>query len=160
MAGNSTLFDSLVDSLVPDVVDELRDSLHEDFGVRAYNTHAVTRTWTSGQVGNGEFVDEEVELTPSPLIELWKGPAELRHDLEPCGLDESGYIIVREVSLTYNYQDLTGSGTDGAEFFIKVSEAHGQGQPDRYFTHYKPPYPDRIEDIGWWMFLRRVDVES
>lgn len=160
MAGNSTLLSSLVDDLVPDVVDSLRQDLHEDFGVRAYSVSTVTRTWSTGRVGEGEYSDVEVEITPKPLIEPWNSPAELHNKLEPCGLDEEGNILVREVSLTYNYADLVGTEAEGVEFFIKVSEAHGQGQPDRYYTHHKPPYPDRINDIGWMMWLKRIDVDA
>jgi hypothetical protein len=155
MAGTAILDPNvLVDDLIS-TIDELRNDLHTQFGVRAYRVYRVTRTWTGSMVGDGSPVDVEVELAPQPLVHPF---ASLSNRLEPCGLNEAGYVEVTEVSLSYTFDELgAGEPAMGAQSLIKIVEAHGQLQPARYFTHNQPPYPDRIDDMGWVLNLVKVE---
>jgi hypothetical protein len=157
MSGSAVLGDNLVDSLVTDVIDGLRRDLHPQFGVRPYRAWLVTRTW-SGEIpgeGEGTPVDIEVELDPQPRVMAWGG---YEIELDKCGLDEAGEIVLKEVSLTYTHAELTGGAlAPNQEFFIKLTEAHGQGNPVRYFTHTRPPFVDREKDMAWILWLRKVE---
>jgi hypothetical protein len=151
MAGSAILDPNvLVDDLVG-TIDELRGDLHGQFGVRAFRVYVVTRAWSGTMVGEGELTETEIELTPQPLVSPF-GAMDFK--MEPCGLNEAGYVQVTEVSLSYTFDELgAGEPPMGSQKLIKIVEAHGQGQPDRYFLHAKPPYPDRIQDMGWSMYL-------
>lgn len=158
MSGSATLdSDVLVDSLVPGVIDDLRASLHPLFGVRPYRLFTVQRTWAGETVGEGGgFTDEETELAPQPRILDW---SDLKYDLTSVGLQTTGGIKATEVSLTYTYTELTGGELGGnVQWLLRLDEAHGQGQPSRYFTHAKPPTPDREKDMGWVLWLRPIQV--
>jgi hypothetical protein len=155
--------DVLVDSLVPDVIDGLREDLHPQFGVRAYRTYVVVRTWTGARVGEGTFTDDAGELRPQPLVWSWDTLANaLRFQQAACGVRELGACKLTEVSLTYTYDQLTGGNAlrDNQELFVAIADAHGQGNHPRLFTHDKPPYVDRVKDMGWVMFLRHVEAAS
>lgn len=157
MSGSATLGTNLVDSLVP-IADELRGSLHADFGVRQFRVWTVSRAWSGGEVGEGSSSDVELELTPSPLVKSWLNRISgLDWRLEPCGIDEAGLVRLSEISLTYTEAELIGDGlANGVEWFIKLSDGRGQEVADRYFTVTRPPFPDRINDIGWTMELLRA----
>lgn len=156
MAGSATLGSNLVDSLVP-IADSLRDSLHTDFGVRQFKVWTVLREWTSGTIGDGDYTDTETEIEPQPLVE----PYNTEFNLEPCGIDEAGYVELREISLTYTEAELMGAVTEGGEqWFIKLTDAHGQEIADSYWLLKERPFPDRIKDIGWKMRLLRADGVS
>lgn len=157
MGGTAVLDDDvLVDSLVADVIDELRGELHADFGVRAYRCFFVRRTYTGRSIGEGKFTDVAVEMTPSPKVDVWTGR---KYDLVACGLNESGDIRLTEVSLSYTYDEITG-GALGAnqQWFLRLDEAHGQGQPSTYWVPSKAPFVDRIETLGWIVWLRKLDI--
>lgn len=148
--------DVLVDSLVVDVIDGLRGDLHPQFGVRPFHVWTVLREWSGETQGEGDYTDVEVELEPQPRVWNWTG---YRWDLTKAGLDDIGEIKVTEVSLSNTYAELTG-GTLAAnqQWFIKLTEAYGQLQPARYFSHFRPPFPDREKDMGWVLWLRPANV--
>lgn len=155
MPGSAVLDpDVLVDSLVTDVIDGLRGDLHPAFGVRAYRVYTVLRQWSGRSVGEGSYQDTETEIDPQPFVARWDG---LRFNLEPCGIDELGEIVLTEVSLTYTEAELTGRPLEqNQQFMIKLTDAHGQQSTEKYFIHTKPPYVDREEDMGWVVWLRAV----
>jgi len=163
MPGNATLdTDILVDGLIPDI-DELRGDLHGDFGVRPFRVYTVLRQWDGGAIGDGSSTDTEIELTPAPKVMPFD--ADFKYELRHCGLDQAGSIMLKEVSLSYTYEELTGKPVtagaegelpDGAEWLIKIAEGHGQGQPSYYFTIAGPPFPDREQDFGWVIRLRAL----
>lgn len=157
LTGTAVLDDDvLVDALVPDVIDGLREDLHPDFGVRAFRVYRVIRTWTGSVEGEGTSSDVGVELRPQPLVSVWDG---FRFVQATCGLEELGDVRLTEVSLSYSYADLTGSPlTPNQQLFIAIGEAHGQGQPTRMFTLARPPFPDRVKDLGWSIALHRVQT--
>jgi len=146
----------LVDSLVPDVIDGLREELHPQFGVRAYRTYRVIRTWTGQVAGDGDPVDVGAEIRPQPRVKQWDG---LKYVQAVCGIRELGDVRLTEVSLTYSDSDLTGQPlAANQEIIIAIGEAHGQGSPLRVWTHIVPPFIDREVDMGWVLNLRRVEA--
>lgn len=161
LVGTATLNQSvLVDSLVADVIDGLREDLHPQFGVRAYRVYRVIRSWSGVVVGEGTPSDVAGELRPQPLVWTWETIANgLRYKQAACGIHELGAVKLTEVSLTYSEADLTGQPLrDNQELLFAIGDAHGQGTTVRLFTHDKPPYIDRIKDMGWVMFLRHVEA--
>jgi hypothetical protein len=156
LVGEAVLSESvLVDSLVPEVIDGLREDLHPDFGVRAYRVYRVIRTWSGKRAGDGVSSDLVGELRPQPLVKVWTG---LRLELASCGVDQLGEIALTEVSLTYTETQLTGGGglTMQQELFYGITDAHGQGTIRKLFAITRPPYIDRIKDMGWVVWLRSV----
>lgn len=154
MPGTAVIGSNLVDSLLS-VVDGLRSELYPAFGVRAFRVYTVRRTWSGRIPGEGTVTEVEAEITPQPLVAVWSGG--LRRELEPCGIDEHGEIVLTEVSLTYTDAELTGGDLPkNVQWFWRLREAHGQATQLRDFLIHKPPYPDRIKDIGWVVWLRRA----
>lgn len=159
MPGSATLGTNLVDSLIPDVVDGLRDDLHPEFGVRQFSVFTVRRAWSGSGVGEGDFTDTESEITPQPLVE----PYRTRFELEACGINEAGLVRLREVSLTYTEEELTGfigenaTGLEANEQWLyKLTDAQGQEIQTSYWVLKQRPFPDRIQDIGWVLELERA----
>jgi hypothetical protein len=150
----------LVDSLIADVIDGLREDLHPQFGVRAYRVYRVIRTWNGQTVGDGQFTDDAAELRPQPLVWTWDTMANaLRYKPAACGLSDLGEVKLTEVSLTYTEGQLTGRPlADNQELLMAIGDAHGQGSAVRMFTHAKPPYIDRVKDMGWVLFLSVVNA--
>lgn len=156
MPGSATLGNNLVDSLVP-IADELRESLHTDFGVRQFRVWSILREYAIGVIGDGGYTDTETEITPRPLVEPYRSTFEL----EPCGIEEASFVKLREVSLTYTEAELMGPTlSDGQEWFIKITDGHGQEIGDQYWRLRGRPFPDRIKDIGWSMELIDAEVEA
>jgi hypothetical protein len=155
MPGSATLGANLVDSLVG-VVDDLRGDLHPAMGVRHWRAFTVTRSFPSGEPGDGTFSDVETEILPQPLVD-WG----LSNRVEPAGLNESGDCTLTEISLTYTEAELVGAHLgDGQQFFWVLREGHGQAMKDRYFTVKEPPHPDRVKTIGWVIKLFRQQIEG
>lgn len=157
MAGSAVLDPNvLVDSLVADVIDGLRGELHPEFGIRAYRASLVIRTWAGRFIGEGgSFTETVTEITPQPKVWTWDG---IRWGLEACGLNEMGEVKLTEVSLTYTNADLDPPHEENQEFFIRITEAHGQGTPPRNFVHVRPPFIDREKDFGWVLWLKFVNT--
>lgn len=158
--GGSAILDPevLIDDLIVDVVDGLREELHPQFGIRAFRVYLVKRTWAGRSVGEGKFTDVAVEIRPQPKVWTWDG---LRWGLEACGLNEMGEVKLTEVSLTFTSAELTGGMLNANQmFYVKIGEAHGQGNPDRFFVHVRPPFPDRTKDLGWVLALKRTNLSD
>lgn len=157
MSGSAVLDpENLVDSLVTDVIDGLRDELHPQFGVRPHRTYTVRRTWSGVIVGDGTFADVAIELRPQPRIS-----ERTRWEPGPNGLVVMGEFVLKEVSLSYTYAELTGGAlADNVQWLYRVDEANGQGTPPRYFTLARPPSVDREEDMGWVVALRALQVRG
>lgn len=165
MPGSATLNpEVLLDDLV-ELVDELRDDLHTDFGVRAFRVFTVREVFESGRIGEGQGILTETEITPQPKVKPY-APTGLNDSLEPCGLDEAGFVDLEQISLSYTQAELTGRPVvNGVEqdigcdtrFFIRIREAHGQEQSFRDFRQSGPPFPDRIKTIGWKMRLVKIE---
>lgn len=156
MGGTATLDPSvLLDDLVG-VADEIRDDLHRALGVRQWEVYSVIRSWSGGAVGAGRFVDQELKLVPQPRVLPFTG---LEYQLKPCGLDVAGFVQLEEVSLSYAEDELTGGAlAHHQQHFFKITDAHGQRIPTRYFVNQRPPYPDRVETLGWVLYLAHERV--
>lgn len=151
MPGTATLGSNLYDQLAT-VIDDVR-ALHVDFGTRRFRVYSVVRTWSGSGVGVGSSSDVETEITPRPLVE----PYRLENKLEPCGLDEDGFVWLREISMTYKEGEITGRPlTAKQQHFIVLRDGYGQAMPDRYYVVNTPPYPDVIANLGWEVELRRA----
>lgn len=155
MPGSAPRGSNLVDDLLPDI-DGLRGDLHADFGVRPFRVYTVRRAWSGTMVGEGTATDTVAEITPAPRVLTWDG---YEFDLTHGGIVSKGELKLTEVSLTYTHTEITG-GTlaQNVQWFIRIDEGHGQGQPSRYYVHAKPPFPDREKDIGWVIWLRAAQV--
>jgi hypothetical protein len=148
MAKNATLGNNLVDKLLP-TVGKLRTSLFAKMGVRQFRVFTVRRTWDGGRRGEGTPTETEVELTPPPQV----SPG-LTYKMEPCGLNEAGAVILREVDLRYTEDELDGKPTAASdEFFYRIKDGQGQSIRDRAFQLARPPFPDREDTIGWIIHL-------
>ncbi len=157
MPGSAELGDNLVDDLIPDVIDGIRGELHPDLGVRQFRVFVVTRTYVTGEIGSDRFTDTEIELDPQPLVV----PYSTAFELEPCGVDEAGFVKVKEVSLTFTEAELGSPNVnqpEGVELFVKLSDAQGQGIPDTFWRHTRRPFPDRIKDMGWILRLAPASI--
>lgn len=164
MAGSADIGSNLVDDLL-DTVDSLRGDLHPAFGVRQYNLTIIKRTWHSGNIGEGEYTDSELLIDPQPIVSPYPtvyalGKLMVEYRAQPCGIDEVGSLYVSEVSLTYTQAELTGFGDGVAlernqEMIYKVTDALGQGIAPTYWLLRGPPYPDRMNTIGWAFELIR-----
>lgn len=161
MAKDAILGTNLVDSLVPDVIDGIRDSLHPELGVRQFRVFTIIRTYI-GAFGGSSFTDLVEELTPQPLVEPYseKVGESLGYELEPCGLDEAGVVVLKEISLQYTEANIVGPppSPETQNFYIRISDAQGQAIPDRFFVPVGPPYPDRIKDMGWTLKLKKAST--
>lgn len=145
--------DVLVDGLVEDVIDGLRGELHPEFGVRPYRLFTVRRVWDGDEVGQGNHTDIESEILPQPRVR------NLGADEQGAsGISVRGEVKVTEVSLTYTHDELMGDSLgETEEWLFRLSEAHGQGNPDRYFVRSRPPFVDREQDMAWVLYLKHYD---
>lgn len=163
MGGSAVLGTNLVDSLIPDVVDGLRGDLHPDFGVRQWRVYLAKRNWPSGRIGEGTPASwVETEITPQPLVKYQSergAGSDIEFTYDACGLEVSGEITLYEVSLTYTEPELLGIPiSDSQQFAYVLRDAHGQSMIPRYYIVAAPPYPDRIQDIGWRIRLRAASL--
>lgn len=155
MPGNATIGTNLVDSLLG-MVDDLRGSLNPDMGVRQWRVFVVRRAWSNGRVGEEPYTDTLTELSPQPLVQSY----DLYNKPSPAGIDESGTVLVSEVSLTYTESELRPTAGAGEEIMYLLRDAHGQGIADRYYVLAAPPKPDRTDSIGWILKLQLVTVDG
>src|SRR5262249_48058674 len=118
--------------------------------------------WSGECIGDGVSVyAQELEISPQPLLVDSKG---VQYVMQPYGREEEGTYLLKEVSLTYTEEELgagINSGTESQhlpmEIYYRVTDALGQEIRNRYFVLASPPYPDRVETIGWIVPIRRAD---
>lgn len=164
MPGSAVLGSNLVDELIGDVVDELRGELHPEFGVRQWRVYHARRTWPSGRIGEDDPAPAwvETEITPQPLV-VYESYQGAQPDIafqygDGCGLEIMGEITLYEVSLTYTEPELLGYPIPaGTEFTYVLRDAYGQSLIPRHYVVAAPPYPDRIETLGWRIRLRATE---
>lgn len=158
MSGTATLDTAiLLDDLVG-LADQVRDELHRALGVRQWEVYSVLRTWTGAEVGVGRFTDQRLKLVPQPLVKPFSS---YEYRLQPCGLDEAGFVQLEEVSLSYAEDELTGGVMAGnQQHYFSIEDAHGQRIPTRTFVNARPPYPDRVDTVGWILQLSHAKVPS
>lgn len=149
----STLDSSVKDILVP-ILDDVRTVVASVVGNRAWRVYRVVRTWSGGEPGSGTATDVATEITPIPVTtEMDK----LRRRQEPQGLEEAGMVELSLITLNYLESELRPTPAANAELLYKLTDAHGQGQADRWFTIAAGPTPDRKGSPGWLMTLRKAE---
>lgn len=163
MPGSATFGTSLLDELFPDLVDGLRGELHPEMGVRQFRVYLAKRNWPSGRVGEGTppaWVETEIDPQPLVTYEAYQGAQpDIHFQYDACGLEIAGEITLTEVSLTYTEPELLGLPLiEGDEFAYVLRDAYGQDLIPRYYVVSAPPYPDRIETMGWRVRLKAVTV--
>lgn len=161
MGGNATLGDNLIDSLIPDM-DDLKAQLFADFGIRQYRVFVCRRQWSGtrrGETATGApnpWTQTEIELIPPPeVIDNRKRKA------EAFGTVEIGDITLKDVSLSYSQNQLTGADADSrTDIFYKVIDGQGQGARPQYYTLANPPVADRMKTIAWVIELNRAEIRT
>lgn len=153
------LFDaSLLRGLVC-TVDGIRQ-IATDLGARPYRVFMIHTRWEEARRGmNQEFIVEETELLPTPLVESLDA---LDDVLEAVGTIETGSLQVTQVSASHTADVLMGRDRDGAvvaesdQFFWEV--AYLNQSPDggdrRRFTPKNPVYD--ATGVQWTITLERA----
>lgn len=96
-------------SIVADLRANVNDILgiRDDIGAAKKEVFLVTRTWTGGELGSGDYSDVSARMLPSPRV------VEYKHDLrlKEGGAVQQGDILLKQISQqTYpNQSDLDGT---------------------------------------------------
>jgi hypothetical protein len=155
---NAPLSNDVLSDLVADI-DEIRDDAFDCFGTRPYRVWLERRQWDGGRLGLGNLTKlSETEIVPRPLLMRW-----LDGRLVPSGLDETGRLVLTEVSLTFSEDELYPKDVDvdaGEEFVYRIEDGQGQGLSPRYFVVRRPPMPDRRKRMGWEVELEHYETEA
>lgn len=159
MPGTATLLANVLGQVVP-ALDEVRTALEAAIGDKQWTVWRCVRTWSGARRGLGSSSVVETQITPTPKVGWGDGSGRLRFDALPTGLDETGQIVLTEISLTYTEAELYGQTENGAvEVYYKLVDAQGGLMAPRYFDVHRPPVPDRESGIGWIMTLNaRTDA--
>jgi hypothetical protein len=146
----------LGDALVG-VVDEIRRLIRAELGTRPYTVAIVTRRWSGARAGEGTPTETVLELDPPPMVTDLSTAVQLR----PTGRDEEGDVQLTEVSLRYTRAELHPNADDATEWAYRISDAHGQGFGDEWFTVSGPPRVRRGDQPGdrtdWVVTLKRIE---
>ena len=103
-AGTTTLCDTLAFNLIG-VADGLRD-LYTQFGLRPYRVALVRTRWSGGRRGIGvEIVISSTNLLPTPKMTDMAALTEINSAI---GLDETGEVVLTEVSGAFTEDQLRG----------------------------------------------------
>lgn len=159
---------SIVSELGP-VIDDLR-GLNTEFGIRPYRIFLVRTKWDGGQRGVGiESVLTKVEILPRPLV---VDLASLDRRSAPVGLQETGDVLMREISFTaFKEDDLMGRvSADGQpavdeDFFYGIEEdtdvhTNTLQVSGRRFYPERATYLDTGKGLEWSVSLKRQDVSG
>lgn len=93
------------------VADPLRD-LYTRFGLRPYEVHLVWTRWSGGKRGLGTEIVEgnPYPILPTPLVSDFTTMTEVS---TPIGLDETGEIVVSQITGSLTEDFLRGHTRDG-----------------------------------------------
>lgn len=141
----SALKGTLARCLIP-VVDSLRD-LRVKFGLRPYLVRIIRTKWTVDERGEGvEFVLHEFPILPTPRV---SDLTALTTEVQSIGLDESGSVLLTEVSGRYTEDQLRGLDVDGSpvpddeNIFYEIEFPRVDGKPSerrRFVLRSAPTY--------------------
>ena len=121
---------TLAQKLIP-VADGIRN-LFTRFGLRTYKVRIVRIRWAGGRRGLGvPTVASELDIFPTPLVQDLTTLTEIA---TPVGLDESGVIVVSEISGRFTDDQLRFLDADGEE----------PGPDENVFYEIEYPQPDRL----------------
>jgi hypothetical protein len=148
----------LADKLV-DVVDNVRRKIHRALGTRTYRVQIITRTWSSGTLGDGTPVTTILELDPRPLVRRSEGDR-----LAPGGREGQGDITITQISLRYSAEEIQPTVTPGMEVAWRVIDTGGQNQPDQWYLMSADPVTQRGDHPGdssdWRVKLKQTSPMS
>lgn len=154
-----TLRDSLAQCLIP-VVDAVRD-ISTQLGFRAYIIRVIRTRWSGLVRGQGlELIDHTLTILPVPKMSDLSSLAEI---VTQIGLDETGSVVLTEVSGAYGEDVLLGRDGSGnppepeAQVFYEIEFIRPDGQPGerrRFFPSGAPSYdPAKFQ---WTVRLERA----
>lgn len=139
---------NLIDNLIAKV-DLVRQKAADKFGLPAHNMYRVLRTYASGEVGNGSFIDADTLITPTPKIEFTGADS-----LNKFGRSDDRKMKASEISLTFTESFLEGTGlVAGQEVYYKLVERNGQGAATTYWILDRTPLVAR-DEINWVLEFR------
>lgn len=143
---------NLIDRLTSKV-DTIRQKAADRFGLPAFDMYRVYRTYSSGIIGDGAFVDVSTVIYPTPKI-VFKGQDVLEHG----GRFDKRTMTATEISLTYTENWLQGDPkAAGEQCFYKLVERNGQGADTTYWILDRVPEAKR-EEINWELNFKRFTV--
>jgi hypothetical protein len=158
LLGNNDFAKTLAAQLIG-VADSLRD-LRVSFGLRPYNVRIIRTRWTSAMRGIGdEFITFEMILLPTPNV---RDLSTLTEIVLPVGLDETGGVLVNEISGRYSEQTLRGLDSTGApigkneNIFYEIEFPRLDGGPSekrRFSLRSAPMY--RADKFDWQIRLEK-----
>jgi len=153
---SKSLPNTLARKLIP-VADRLRN-LYSVFGLRPYVVRTVRTQWSSGIRNQGvEQVIESVDILPTPLLSDLTGVIELNTAI---GLDESGEVMVSQISGRYTEDQLRGFDPTGQQlekdqsFYYEIEfPLRGDSERRRFIIKAAPMYHSDL--FSWTIKLER-----
>ena len=133
-ATKMNLSNTLSQNLIP-VVDSIRD-LHTQFGQRPYRVSIVRVAWSEGHRGRGvPTVKAMLHILPTPLVQDLSTMTEI---LTPIGLNDTGTIVVSQISGRFTDNQLRFLEDDGQE----------PGPAEEVFYEIEYPQPGRLSETN------------
>lgn len=144
-------------------VDKIRD-LHTKLGGRIYMVTIFRTRWSGGRRGVGEeTVVFELEILPTPkLVDM----STLTEVINPTGLDETGQVLVTQISGRFTEDLLLGFDPEGNEpldsdnvfYEIEFPRLDGRSSVRRRFKiRQAPSY--KPYGMEWQVTLKKVDQD-
>lgn len=149
---------TLAQRFIP-LADSLRD-LCTKFGMRPYKLRVVRARWMGGRRGVGSpMIEQSLDILPTPLITDLSTLTEVVH---PVGLDESGSILVTEISGRFTDNDLRLRGAQepddpAVEVFYEIEFPQPGGADSikrRFYSRSAPHY--NSGRLQWQLRLERA----
>lgn len=127
----------------------------DGLGTRAFTVQTVLRSWTGSMVGDGDYSDVLVTIAghseASPIVHELKLDTD---DVLPAGTIHEGVVLLSDVPLTYTRAQLYGGDLElNQQFFYRLTDAHGHGQPERILRPSRPPEIEFSKVVGWMVWL-------
>lgn len=158
------LGNTLAQKLIP-VADNVRN-LYTKFGMRAYKVRVVKVRWSGERRGQGvPQIAATIDLLPTPRVMDLSTMTEI---LNPIGLDESGSIVISEISGRFTDDQLRLVDDDGEgpapneEVFYEIEYPQPNGARStsikrRFSLRSAPDYsPGRFQ---WTLRLERANED-
>jgi hypothetical protein len=156
------LGNTLAQKLIP-VADNIRN-LFTRFGLRPYKIAIVRVRWSGGRRGRGvPTVVSSTALLPTPMVQDLSTLVEVA---SPVGLDETGAIVVSQISGSYTDDDLRFTSAEGQppgpdeEVFYEIEypQPGGNDSIRRRFYIRGAPYYD-ANQFQWTVRLERANED-
>ncbi len=144
---------NLIDRLISKV-DTLRQKAADKFGLPPFDMYHVSRTYTSGIIGDGAFTDVETLLSPPPMLKFAGGD-----QLERGGRSDDRTLTATEVSLTYTENWLQGQPrVAGVETFFKLVERNSTTEADTTYWQLSAVPEAMRDEICWILKFNRYVI--